>query len=448
MSYGYYSLNNLTASEGLSGAITILGVEPVEVAQTSTPDTATISLHESPAGTINFAGFGKSLSVNNIYSTTGTFNNIITDNIYCSTGIFDVIYTNSITGPFDLRGPQGPQGPTGHIGPQGSSGIIPSTLTVNNLIVNNMMTGNNAEFSGFLVADNVFGANTITAPFITSEHFQGSFFDMATGYVREYLEIPPWQVGTYNTNQLQIINKNSSLPTLIFIPSVQNGYMLSNTILPSDNTKTLGSIGSKWSEGHFKKIYVDNSTIEFIAPTGTNTGANATIKSQYLDFVITGPYGNIPVQGQNIQATYISSTGGFFDYTTSLLSTTEVSTSLATFTDSIQGIRRDMTGVCNFGAGITGTSNLSITGSNLGGIINLTTSSGCLRNYTILEIDFIYPFQNDPAVILQAGNQATSRLLGDSSVFVDTTLNKFIIYSGNTPLRPFSYYKWYYQIIG
>jgi len=100
MSYGYYSLNNLTTTSGGTGDITVLGINPVEVAQSSSPNTAVISLFEAPTGTISFSAFNKSLSVINLTSVgTGSFNYISVSNLTGGTGYFSSISAN--TGSFN-----------------------------------------------------------------------------------------------------------------------------------------------------------------------------------------------------------------------------------------------------------------------------------------------------------------------------------------------------------
>jgi hypothetical protein len=433
MSYGYYSLNNLSSISG-SVSQTIIGEDPVIVETVGT--SSTISLYESSPDYINFASFNKSLRVIDLYAenlTGPAVNNL-----------------KGATGSQGPTGSQGLQGPTGSQGPTGAGINITDPFVVNNLRVNNFMSGTDAEFSGYIVAENIFGAENITAPFISSTRYQGEHIDSFTGTIREYLEIPPWKIGTFNTilnpsNQLQIINENSALPTLSFIPSLQNGFMLSNTILPSDNTKTLGDLGSKWSEGHFKKIFVDGSTIEF-NQLNSSGAANATIKSQYINETIDTILGPINLQGNNIESEYISATGVFSVYNTSTVSTTLELSARDLFVDSINGLRRDISIIALSGAG--NGSIVSITGSNVSGSIQVFSGTGCAKNFGIVEIPFIYTYINSPSIVLQNASQSTARLLGDSQIFVDSIPSRFIIYSGNTPLRDLTYYKWFYQVVG
>jgi len=428
MSYGYYSLNNLNnVCSGGGTSQTILGEDPVIVQTVGS--TSTISLYESSPNYINFEAFDKSLRVDTIYA-----------NHFTGPGFSDFRGPTGATGPQGERGEQGFQGPTG---PQGTA-TIPDPLIINNLQVNNFMTGHNAQFSGYVVGQDLIASNYVSSVHMSSTDWQGERIDTMTGTVRNFLEWGDWRINVVNTNQLEVINKNSALPTLLFVPSLNNGYMLSNDIIPSTNTKSIGSLGAKWEEGHFKKIFVDANTIEFnqVNPSG----ANAYIKSSYINETIDTILGPINLQGNNIQSEYISSTGVFSVYNTSTVSTTLELSTKDLFTDSINALRRDISILSLSGAGYN--PQVSITGSNIGGSIQIYTGTGCARNFGIVEIPFIYPYINPPAVIIQPATQSSARLLGDSSVFCDTDTNSFIIYSGNTPLRDLTYYKWFYSVIG
>ncbi len=506
--FGYYSLNNLQAFGGGSGAIqTILGEDPVIVQTVGT--TSTVSLYESSPDFINFESFGKSLRVDAIYA-----------NSFTGPGFFDFVGPTgptgtqgatgaqglSITGPQGTpgaTGAQGPQGNQGPTGPAGGSANIPDPLVINNLRVNDFMTGANAAFTGYIVAENIFAGDTITAPFITSEHFQGAFADFSTGTIGELsstsintediqADFATFSTGTIshlsatNIKAQEITFSNQHYPQINLydtsigettgwtLNATSDEIFLYNTITAPDpfnpaffikdqapqgfaqfgvdvipkrsGAYKFGSSGNKWLEGHFEKIFVDNGTITFTAATGSNTGSNATIKSQYLDETVQTLLGPVQLEGMNIESQFISATGMFSIYNTSEVSTTLELSARDFFVDSINGLRRDISIVGLSGAGHS--PEVSITGSNIAGSIQVTTGTGCARNFAIVEVPFINQYLHAPAVILQPATQSGAILLGDSSVFCDSDIASFAIYSGNTPLRDETYYKWFYHVIG
>jgi hypothetical protein len=512
MSYGYYSLNNLSS---ISGGVsqTIIGEDPVIVETVGT--TSTISLYESSPDYINFASFDKSLRVIDLYAENLTGPAV--NNLKGPTGPTGPQGSQGSQGPTGPQGQQGIQGPTGTQGSQGSQGPtgaqgstgpqipISDPFIVQNLRVNNFMSGTNSEFSGYIVAENIFASSTVTGPFISSEHFQGSFFNFSTGTIDEltstsinthniqgnsliFLTGTIGELSSTNIKTQDITFSNQHYPQINFydtslgettgwtLNATSDEIFLYNTntapdpfspaffitnppgpsssfaqfalsVIPKRSSAyKLGGAGNKWLEGHFEKIFVDNETITFVAPTGSNTGSNATIKSVYLDETINTILGPIHLEGMNIESQYISATGVFSIYNTSEVCTTLELSTRDLFSDSINGFRRDISIVSLSGAGYGSIS--SITGSNIAGSIQVYTGTGCSKNFGIVEIPFIYEYINPPSIVLQNGSQSTARLLGDSQVFVDSISSRFIIYSGNTPLRDNTYYKWYYQVVG
>lgn len=104
--------------------------------------------------------------------------------------------------------------------------------------------------------------------------------------------------------------------------------------------------------------------------------------------------------------------------------------------------------VSGTGAGTSPTINIS--GSDMAGIITLTTGTTPTGSATIATITYSTTYKQKPIVILQPANSNAAGLSGLTEEYINdgsSDATKFIITSGATGLTGATAYIWYYHVI-
>lgn len=92
---------------------------------------------------------------------------------------------------------------------------------------------------------------------------------------------------------------------------------------------------------------------------------------------------------------------------------------------------------------------VSITGTSVGGLITLNTSTGASTGMVVsatYPLSGVYP--NGSYIVLTPANAATALLSGASMVYANGTTTGFTITAGSTPLTLPTIYQWNYIIVG
>ena len=91
---------------------------------------------------------------------------------------------------------------------------------------------------------------------------------------------------------------------------------------------------------------------------------------------------------------------------------------------------------------------VKITGTDMSGVIEVTTGDATTANEVLASIQYSTAYSGAPVVIITPGNAATASLMGSSTVFVGSNTNtNFTLNTNATPLAIKTTYKWYYQVI-
>jgi hypothetical protein len=91
---------------------------------------------------------------------------------------------------------------------------------------------------------------------------------------------------------------------------------------------------------------------------------------------------------------------------------------------------------------------VKITGTDMSGVIEVTTGDATTANEVLANIQYSTAYSGAPVVIITPGNAATASLMGTSTVFVGNNTNtNFTLNTNATPLTTKTTYKWYYQVI-
>lgn len=98
------------------------------------------------------------------------------------------------------------------------------------------------------------------------------------------------------------------------------------------------------------------------------------------------------------------------------------------------------------GAGTSPT--ISITGTDMGGVITLTTGTTPGLSATIATITYQLTWGNNSWPVLTSANAATAALSGTTMVFTTGSTSNFTITSGTVALTGATTYKWYYSVSG
>ena len=91
---------------------------------------------------------------------------------------------------------------------------------------------------------------------------------------------------------------------------------------------------------------------------------------------------------------------------------------------------------------------VKITGTDMSGVIEVTTGDSTTANEVLASIQYSTAYSSAPVVIITPGNAATASLMGTSTVFVGNNTNtNFTLNTNTTPLATNTTFKWYYQVI-
>ena len=91
---------------------------------------------------------------------------------------------------------------------------------------------------------------------------------------------------------------------------------------------------------------------------------------------------------------------------------------------------------------------VKITGTDMSGVIEVTTGDSTTANEVLASIQYSTAYSSAPVVIITPGNAPTASLMGTSTVFVGNNTNtNFTLNTNATPLATKTTYKWYYQVI-
>jgi len=111
----------------------------------------------------------------------------------------------------------------------------------------------------------------------------------------------------------------------------------------------------------------------------------------------------------------------------------------------IKGISSNPTYLTGDGAGTTASA--TVTGTDLGGNISVTTSAGLLANQTIITIGYVNIYTTKPSVIISPANAITASLTGSMAVWVNSNAGYFSIMSNTSGLFSNTTYSWNYIVV-
>lgn len=98
--------------------------------------------------------------------------------------------------------------------------------------------------------------------------------------------------------------------------------------------------------------------------------------------------------------------------------------------------------------GAGGTATISVSGTDLAGIIEIKAGSLPVLSANIATITYNIPYKSNSFVQLYPANAATALLSGVTGLFINSDKNGFTFVSGTTALTTLTTYKWFYHIIG
>ena len=133
-------------------------------------------------------------------------------------------------------------------------------------------------------------------------------------------------------------------------------------------------------------------------------------------------------------------------------SITKVSTSGAIVTTNgitakhIKGNSGALSIAASTGAG-TSPSALSVTGTDMSGVVTLTTGSSPTINAILATITYNSAFSTAPVVVITPANAATASLTSAQAVWVNINTGNFTINTNATALNASTIYKWNYVVI-
>jgi hypothetical protein len=133
-------------------------------------------------------------------------------------------------------------------------------------------------------------------------------------------------------------------------------------------------------------------------------------------------------------------------------SITKVNTSGAITTSSdiiakhLKGNSGALSIAASTGAG-TSPSALSVTGTDMSGVVTLTTGSSPTINAILATITYNSAFSTAPVVVITPANAATASLTSAQAVWVNINTGNFTINTNATALNASTIYKWNYVVI-
>ncbi len=100
------------------------------------------------------------------------------------------------------------------------------------------------------------------------------------------------------------------------------------------------------------------------------------------------------------------------------------------------------------GAGSGGSIGITITGTDLAGLIDLTTGNAPATNTAVITLTFNSSFSAAPYYVVYPANTNAAALSGASQVNAATSTTTAALNSGGTALAANTNYKWFYMVIG
>ena len=98
------------------------------------------------------------------------------------------------------------------------------------------------------------------------------------------------------------------------------------------------------------------------------------------------------------------------------------------------------------GAG-TSPSAVSVTGTDMSGVVSLTTGTSPSVNAVLATITYNTAFSTAPVVVITPANAATASLAAAQAVWVNITTTGFTINTNGTAVGASTAYKWNYVVI-
>ena len=300
----------------------------------------------------------------------------------------------------------------------------------------NTGTGNTA--SGYQALKNITSGNYNTANGYTAllSNSTGTN-NTANGYYALYANT----TGSYNTNlgiyanyQNTTGTGNTSLGAFALQSNTTGTY---NTTIGygtdiTGNVTNSTAIGNSASTGTSNTVQLGNGSVTKINTSGAYVSSNNTTSSSTTTgaLIITGGAGI----GGN---TYI---GGNTTVTGAITSSSDV------IAKHIKGNSGALSIAASTGAG-TSPSAISVTGTDMSGVIALTTGSAPSINAVLATITYNTAFSTAPVVVITPANAATASLAATQAVWVNITTTGFTINTNTSAVVSSTAYKWNYVVI-
>jgi hypothetical protein len=185
-------------------------------------------------------------------------------------------------------------------------------------------------------------------------------------------------------------------------------------------------------------MQLGNTSVTKVNTSGALVSTNATAASS------TSTGGLIISGGAGIAGnTYI---GG----NTNITGTTAVTGSITTSSDiiakHIKGNSGALSIAASTGAG-TSPSALSVSGTDMSGVVTLTTGTSPTINAILATITYNSAFSTAPVVVITPANAATASLAAAQAVWVSISTGNFAINTNATAINASTIYKWNYVVI-
>jgi len=195
----------------------------------------------------------------------------------------------------------------------------------------------------------------------------------------------------------------------------------------TDNTSTASSTVASIAQNSFLQGYVSSLQTNVTYTDGATVYIDSALKSR-TNTTITNPWAFFIKTGKahfggDIQATSNLNVQGHYLSTGSTPTTTN-----------------------NTGAGTSPT--VSITGTDDGGLITVTTGSSPANNAVVITVNYTATFPTGTYVTLTPNNLNAAGLTGATGIYVTSTGSGFNITSGSTGLAASTQYVWSYTISG
>jgi hypothetical protein len=234
-------------------------------------------------------------------------------------------------------------------------------------------------------------------------------------------------------NTLEINSPNSTGGNLAKVDTGGNTTVGGQLFVNGNSTGTPISITTSWN-GKFSGMQVGGSLIQ---SSNNNFSVANNGGSSWLNNVNVSSLGIYNGTGNAIVACFGSSSGGAPFY----VSTAGVVT-------QIHGVGGSSTPTIAAGTGAGTSPTISITGSDMGGQITLTTGTLPTGGGTIFTVTFALAFSTAPYITFSAANANAAGLSGLTAVYATATTTTFLFTSDATGLTAATQYIWAYDVVG